>query len=98
MQGDTAANRDLCYAFYLQTHLQRDVRALTQVGDLSVFTRFVRSAAARTAQLLNLADMSRDVGIATNTPKQWLSILAAEARSHQRCQADGQSAQAEFFG
>ena len=77
MQGDAAANRDLYYASYLQTYLQRDVRDLAQVGDLTVFTRFVRSAAARTAQLLNLADMSRDVGIAPNTAKQWLSILQA---------------------
>lgn len=77
MQGDTAANRDLYYASYLQTYLQRDVRDLAQVGDLTVFTRFVRSAAARTAQLLNLADMARDVGIAPNTAKQWLSILQA---------------------
>ena len=77
LQGDAAADRDLYYASYLQTYLQRDVRDLAQVGDLSVFTRFVRSAAARTAQLLNMADMARDVGIAPNTAKQWLSILQA---------------------
>jgi len=57
--------------------LQRDVRDLAQVGDLTVFTRFVRSAAARTAQLLNMADIARDVGISPNTAKQWLSILQA---------------------
>ena len=77
LQGDNAANRDLYYASYLQTYLQRDVRDLAQVGDLTVFTRFVRSAAARTAQLVNMADMARDVGIAPNTAKQWLSILQA---------------------
>jgi predicted AAA+ superfamily ATPase len=77
LQGDAVASRDLYYASYLQTYLQRDVRDLAQVGDLTVFTRFVRSAAARTAQLLNMADMARDVGIAPNTAKQWLSILQA---------------------
>jgi predicted AAA+ superfamily ATPase len=77
MQGNAAADRDLYYASYLQTYLQRDVRDLAQVGDLTVFTRFVRSAAARTAQLLNVADMARDVGVAPNTAKQWLSILQA---------------------
>jgi predicted AAA+ superfamily ATPase len=77
LQADNAANRDLYYASYLQTYLQRDVRDLAQVGDLTVFTRFVRSAAARTAQLVNMADMARDVGIAPNTAKQWLSILQA---------------------
>ena len=77
LQGDVASNRDLYYASYLQTYLQRDVRDLAQVGDLTVFTRFLRSAAARTAQVLNMADMARDVGIAPNTAKQWLSILQA---------------------
>ncbi|MDO9244036.1 MAG: hypothetical protein Q7U32_09540 [Rhodocyclaceae bacterium] len=41
------------------------------------FPRFLRSAAARTAQLLNIADMARDVGVAPNTAKHWLSILQA---------------------
>ena len=74
---DMTVDRDLFYASYLQTYLQRDVRDLAQVGDLTVFTRFVRSAAARTGQLLNMADMARDVGIAPNTAKQWLSVLQA---------------------
>ena len=72
-----APDRDLFYGSYLQTYLQRDVRDLAQVGDLTVFTRFLRSAAARTAQLLNLADMARDVGIAPNTARHWISILQA---------------------
>jgi len=74
---EDAPDRDLFYASYLQTYLQRDVRDLAQVGDLTAFTRFLRSAAARTAQLLNLADMARDVGVAPNTAKHWLSILQA---------------------
>jgi len=72
-----APDRDLFYSSYLQTYLQRDVRELAQVGDLTAFTRFLRSAAARTAQLLNLADMARDVGVAPNTARHWLSILQA---------------------
>ena len=75
--GEARADRDLFYSSYLQTYLQRDVRDLAQVGDLMAFTRFLRSAAARTAQLLNLADMARDVGIAPNTAKHWFSILVA---------------------
>ena len=73
--GEARADRDLFYGSYLQTYLQRDVRDLGQVGDLMAFTRFVRSAAARTAQLLNMVDMARDVGVAPNTAKHWLSIL-----------------------
>jgi uncharacterized protein len=75
--GDAQADRDLFYGSYLQTYLQRDVRDLAQVGDLMAFTRFLRSAAARTGQLLNLADMARDIGVAPNTAKHWLSILVA---------------------
>ena len=77
LHAEETIDHDLFYASYLQTYLQRDVRDLTQVGDLSTFTRFLRSAAARTAQLLNLAEMARDVGIAPNTARQWLSILQA---------------------
>ena len=50
---------DLFYASYLSTYLQRDVRDLTQVGDLVAFTRFLRAVAARTGQRLNLADLAR---------------------------------------
>ncbi len=77
LYGTDAPDRDLFYASYLQTYLQRDVRDLAQVGDLTAFTRFLRSTAARTAQLLNIADMARDVGVAPNTAKHWLSILQA---------------------
>jgi predicted AAA+ superfamily ATPase len=75
--GDAEVDRDLFFGSYLQTYLQRDVRDLGQVGDLMAFTRFLRSAAARTAQLLNMTDMARDVGVAPNTAKHWLSVLVA---------------------
>lgn len=75
--GDEAVDRDLFYGSYLQTYLQRDVRDLAQVGDLSAFVRFLRSAAARSAQLLNMTDMARDVGVSPNTVRHWLSILSA---------------------
>ncbi|MCX8085811.1 MAG: ATP-binding protein [Rhodocyclaceae bacterium] len=70
-------DRDLFYGAYLQTYVQRDVRDLAQVGDLTAFIRFLRSAAARTAQLLNVAEMARDVGVAPNTARHWLSMLVA---------------------
>lgn len=74
---DEPVDWDLFYGSYLQTYLQRDVRDLAQVGDLTAFLRFLRSAAARTAQLLNITDMARDVGVAPNTARHWLSIMAA---------------------
>ncbi|MGA2938796.1 MAG: ATP-binding protein [Syntrophobacteraceae bacterium] len=72
-----AVDRDLFYSSYVQTYLQRDVRDLARVGDELAFLRFLRAAAARTAQLLNLTDLSRDADIAVNTAKNWLSILQA---------------------
>ena len=64
-------------ASYVQTYLERDVRMLRQVGDLSLFQSFLRVLAARSGQLLNLADISRDLGVAVNTAKAWLSVLEA---------------------
>ena len=68
-------NRELFYGSYVKTYLQRDLRDLARVGDEAAFLRFLRAAAARTAQILNIADMSRDANISFNTAKQWLSIL-----------------------
>ena len=68
-------DRDLFYSSYVQTYLQRDVRDLARVGDEGAFLKFLRAAAARTSQLLNLSDMARDVGISPVTAKHWLSIL-----------------------
>lgn len=70
-------DRDLFYSSYLQTYLQRDVRELSQVGDQYAFLRFVKACAARTAQMLNLSELARDVGITVMTAKAWLSILVA---------------------
>jgi predicted AAA+ superfamily ATPase len=71
------ADRDLFYSSYLQTYLQRDLRDLARVGDEMAFLRFLRASAARTAQLLNLAELARDADVAPNTAKKWLSILQA---------------------
>lgn len=68
-------NRDLFFSSYVQTYLQRDIRDLARVGDEMAFLRFVRACAARSAQLLNVAELARDVDIAPNTAKNWLSIL-----------------------
>lgn len=74
---NTRMSRDVFFSSYLQTYIQRDVRALARAGDETAFTRFVAATAARTGQLLNTADLARDVDIAPNTAKQWLSILQA---------------------
>ncbi len=60
---------------YVATYLQRDVRDLARVGDESAFLRFMRAAAARTGQLLNVADLAKDTAVDPHTAKKWLSIL-----------------------
>jgi len=76
-------DRDLFYSSYIKTYLQRDVRDLTKVGDETTFFRFLKACAARTGQLLNLADLARDADISPNTAKSWLSILQASGIIYQ---------------
>ena len=75
----TQPDRDvsLWHASYIQTYLERDVRTLRQVGDLTQYQSFLRVLAARSAQLLSLTDIARDLGVAVNTIKAWLSVLEA---------------------
>lgn len=67
--------RDVFYSSYLQTYIERDVRALARVGDEMAFHRLLRAAAARTGQLINVADLACDVGVSQKTVKSWISIL-----------------------
>lgn len=62
---------------YFQTYLQRDVRSLTQVGDLEAFRRFVLLCAGRVGQLLNLSSLGNDCGVSHETVRRWLSVLEA---------------------
>ena len=64
-------------ASYFQTYLQRDVRSLSNVGDLEAFRRFVSLCAGRSGQLLNLSALGADAGISQPTARRWLSVLEA---------------------
>jgi predicted AAA+ superfamily ATPase len=68
------------YNSYMATYLERDVRSLLNVGSLRDFERFLRACALRSANLLNKADLARDVGIAPSTANQWLSVLEASGQ------------------
>lgn len=70
-------DKELFHASYVQTYLQRDIHDLARVGDEMAFLRFLRAAAARTGQMLNMAALARDADVAPNTAKSWLSILQA---------------------
>jgi predicted AAA+ superfamily ATPase len=68
---------NLWHSSYIQTYLERDVRTLRQVGDLTQFQNFLRALAVRSAQLFRLTELARDLGVAVNTVKAWLSVLEA---------------------
>ena len=65
------------YSSYIRTYLDRDVSKLGQVGNLLKFEKFMVAMAARTGQLLNIADVAKDTGISQQTVEKWLSILRA---------------------
>jgi len=75
--ADPSRDSFLWHSSYIQTYLERDVRSLRQVGDLTLFQNFIRALAARSAGLLSLTELARDLGIAINTAKAWLSVLEA---------------------
>ncbi len=60
---------------YVATYVERDVRMVSNIGDLPLFQNFVTLAAGRTAQFLNYAALSGDCGISQPTAKAWLGIL-----------------------
>ena len=65
----------LWHSSYVQTYLERDVRSLRQIADLTQFQSFLRAVGARHGQLFNRTEVARDLGIAVNTVKAWLSVL-----------------------
>lgn len=75
--GNPGFNWQMFYGAYVRTYIERDVREITEIGDIVKFTRFMVAAAASTGQLLNLASLARDVGVSQPTAERWLSILVA---------------------
>ncbi|WP_300727317.1 ATP-binding protein [uncultured Bacteroides sp.] len=65
------------YPFYIQTYVERDVRLMKNIGDLSKFIRFIKLCAGRIGQLLNLSSLANECGVAVSTISAWISILEA---------------------
>lgn len=65
------------FANYLAAYIERDVRQIAEIRDLSLFQRFVKLCAARCGQLLNLMSLANDSGISHTTARAWISILEA---------------------
>ncbi len=71
----TPAARDRWFDSYRKTYLERDVKDITSVADLPLFGRLMRALALRTGNLLNLADISRDLGIPYTTLRRYVGLL-----------------------
>jgi hypothetical protein len=65
------------YPAYVQTYLERDVRAEGGVGDLAAFHRFMRLCAGRVGNLLDLGGLADEAGVDSRTVKRWVSVLEA---------------------
>jgi hypothetical protein len=68
-------DRNVFYSSYIQTYIGRDVSDLVENVDKLLFMDFVRAAACRCAQMLNIHDIARDVGVSDDTAKRWLQVL-----------------------
>jgi predicted AAA+ superfamily ATPase len=70
----------LWFASYLQTYLERDVRAVTAIRDLATFRRFLALLASRHGQVLNRTDLAAPLGVSVPTITQWLGVLETTAQ------------------
>jgi len=62
---------------YFETYVERDVRRLGEIRNLSSFRRFVRLCAGRVGQLVNLSSLGSDAGVSHTTAREWLTVLEA---------------------
>ncbi len=65
------------YPNYIQTYVERDVRLIKNIGDLSKFIRFIKLCAGRIGQLLNLSSLANECAISVPTAQSWISLLEA---------------------
>lgn len=68
-------NSDDWYGSYLDTYVNKDVRSISNIGDLRDFQRLIRLLAARTSQQLEFASLANDLGVSAATVKRWISVL-----------------------
>lgn len=63
------------YDAYIKTYIDRDVRLIRNINDLSAFTRFIKLCAGRCSQILNISQLADDAGITRKTAESWISVL-----------------------
>lgn len=69
------AGRALWFSSYIQTYLERDVRAMVNIRDLGVFRRFLALLASRHGQILNRTDLAAPLGVSVPTISDWIHVL-----------------------
>lgn len=65
------------YQSYVSTYIERDVREYLKIDDLMSFHNFIQVTAARTGQMLNYREVSKDAGVSEPTVKSWFNVLRA---------------------
>lgn len=70
-------NPTQAYRFYMQTYLEKDVRAISEIKNLNLFQSFVKLCAGRIGQIIDYASLSNEIGVSANTIKNWISVLEA---------------------
>lgn len=71
------AGSSLWFSSYIQTYLERDVRAITNVRDLATYRRFMALLATRHGQVLNRTELARPLQVSVPTINQWIGVLEA---------------------
>lgn len=74
---DKKINPNDFYSYYIQTYVEKDVRLIRNIEDLSKFVRFIKLCAGRIGQLLNVSSLANDCGISVTVANSWLSVLEA---------------------
>ncbi|MBA7526339.1 hypothetical protein ES705_18501 [subsurface metagenome] len=67
--------RSFFYSSYIQTYIERDVRQIINISDLSLFHLFITLVASRLGSILNLNEIAREAEVSFNSVKKWLSVL-----------------------
>ena len=70
-------DRNIFFSSYVNTYIERDVRKLINIGNTESFKMFMRDVAIRNGKTLNYSDIASDIGVSSNTIKEWISVLVS---------------------
>lgn len=69
--------RNEWYQAYINTYLEKDLRSISDIGNIRDFFRLIKLLAARCSQMINFSELASELGVVVNTVKHWLSVLEA---------------------